>query len=64
MKVNREELRRRRELGGFSIRQLAEESGISKSALAYIEKGERGGSERTVKKLSQALNVDMEDIIK
>lgn len=62
MKIYRENLRRLRELGGFSIRQLATEAGISKSTLAYLERGEKQASEQTVKKLADALNVPMEDI--
>lgn len=46
-----------------SIRQLAQEVGISHSHLAYVERGERGASERVIKELAENLGVDMRDFL-
>ena len=63
MTINRPHLRRLREFAGKSIRQLAKEAEISHSHLAYVENGNRKPSEGVVKKLADALDVSMEDLI-
>ncbi len=63
MTIDRPELKRLREMAGLSQRQLAKEAGISHSEVAYIENGERNPREGTVKKLADALNAFMEDIL-
>lgn len=63
MQINRANLKRLREFSGRSIRQLARESGVSSSHLAYVEKGQRNPKEAVIKKLADALGVPMEDIV-
>lgn len=63
MTIDRTQLKRLREFAGFSIRQLARQAGISHSHLAYIERGQKGASEGVTKKLADALNVHMEELM-
>lgn len=63
MDIDPAQLRRLREFGGRSIRQLAKEAGISHSHLAYIENGRRKPKEAVIKKLADALDVPMEDLL-
>jgi transcriptional regulator with XRE-family HTH domain len=63
MDIDRKHLRRLREFSGKSIRQLAREAEISHSHLAYVESGKRKPKEGVVKKLADALDVSMNDLI-
>lgn len=63
MEINQTELKRLRQYAGLTIRDLAKQAGISHAHLAYIEKGERKPREGVTKKLADALNVSMEDIV-
>lgn len=63
MDIDRAYLRRLREFAGKSIRQLAKEAGVSHSHLAYVENGKRKPKEGVIKKLADALDVPIEDLI-
>jgi transcriptional regulator with XRE-family HTH domain len=55
------ELRRRRAL---SQRELARLSGVSFDTIAKLERGHREAQPRTVRRLSEALNVQPPELIK
>lgn len=48
---------------GLSQESLAKASGISRAMIAQIETGRKSGSVDTLKKLSTALDVDLDDLI-
>ncbi len=50
-------LRGAREEAGRTIRELEAESGVARSTIHALEKGERGAQGRTIKALAQALGV-------
>ena len=47
---------------GYSSEKLAEKSGISSSAINYIENGKRSPTLETLKKLADALDCCIEDL--
>ncbi len=47
---------------GYSVRELAHKSGVSSSAINYIENGKRSPSLDTLIKLSNALDCRIEDL--
>lgn len=51
-----------RERYNISLRELAKLTGISKSHLNYIEKGEREPSLSTIIRIAVALNIDIKDL--
>jgi DNA-binding Xre family transcriptional regulator len=51
-----------REHRGRSLRQLADRAGIGVGYLSQIETGERKGTVRTLKKIADALDVDLDDL--
>ena len=57
MRINKDSLRAVRERSGYSIRQLAEASGVSRSSISDIERGVQEPSPATVRNLAQALLV-------
>ena len=56
-------LRLWREYRGLSSAALAEKAGVSQSYISEIETGKKDGSVRTMKKLAEALNVSLDDIV-
>lgn len=46
----------------MSLAALAEQTGIGKGYLSQIENGEQTGTVETVKKLAEALGVDLDDL--
>lgn len=52
-----------REHRGLSQQQLAEEAGISKPYLSQLEAGRREASQRVIRRLAKALQVDFDDLI-
>lgn len=42
---------------GLSIQDFAQKTGLSKSFISRIEKGERKPSEKTIKQIAQRLNI-------
>jgi DNA-binding XRE family transcriptional regulator len=53
-----------REHRALSQQQLAEAAGISKPYLSQLECGRREASQRVIKRLAQALRVDLDDLIR
>ncbi len=51
-----------RERYNISLRELAKLTGISKSHLNYIEKGEREPSLSTIIRIAVALNIDEKEL--
>ncbi|HYU13444.1 MAG TPA: helix-turn-helix transcriptional regulator [Stellaceae bacterium] len=52
-----------REHRGLSQRDLAARAGLNFAYLSQVETGSRNGSIQTVKKLAEALGVDLDDLI-
>ena len=52
-----------RELRGLSARELADKTGISAAFLSEIENGKKEGGVSTLKKISQALGVTIDDLV-
>ncbi|WOG26295.1 helix-turn-helix transcriptional regulator [Endozoicomonas sp. 8E] len=52
-----------REYREFSQKGLHEKSGVSTSMISQIESGQKTGSIKTIRKLSEALNIDVDDIV-
>lgn len=50
-------LRRARKEAGYSVRELAEKSGVARSTISYLELGERSAQGRTARALAEALGV-------
>ena len=57
-------LREERERQNISKYALAERSGLSEQMIGYVERGMRNPSLETVLRLTQALKVDLGDIVK
>lgn len=56
-------LRYIREAKGMTLTALAEESGIARQTIAYIERGDRMTRAETVRKLAKGLGVDPLDLV-
>jgi DNA-binding XRE family transcriptional regulator len=52
-----------RELRGLNQSALAERSGVNRVQIADIEAGRKNGSVETVRKLAEALNVSIDDLV-
>ena len=57
-----ERLREIRERAGYSQMELAEKSGVSQDAISAIELGKRKPQGRTLRKLANVLDVEVEDL--
>jgi transcriptional regulator with XRE-family HTH domain len=62
--VDGAKLRELREDRAFSVRDLAEEAGISTDTITALEKGRRKAWPRNVRKLALALGVEPRDLMK
>ena len=47
----------------FTQRELAEKAQLSQATISYIENGDKSPTERTLKKLATALDVDIMELI-
>ena len=54
------ELRRRRVL---TLEELAEKAGVGRNTISRIERGETGAHGRTLRRLAQALSVDVAELV-
>ena len=52
-----------REYRGLSAKDLAEAAGITQAYLSQIETGKRDGTISTMKKIAEALKVDLDDLV-
>jgi len=52
-----------REYRGFTQQELADKVGVSHTMISLIESGKKKGSARTLKKIADALNIDMHELI-
>lgn len=52
-----------REYRGLSQQSVADAAGVSKTTISEIESGRKSGSIQTLKRIAQALNVDLDDIV-
>lgn len=56
-------LQRRRKASGLTLEQLAERSGVSKSMLSQIERGQANPTFAVLWGLTQALGIDLTDLV-
>jgi DNA-binding XRE family transcriptional regulator len=57
------ELRRHRLLQGYTVRELADEAGVTHSTIVELEQGHRGAQGSTLRKLAKALGVETKDLV-
>ena len=62
--VDGTKLRELRESQAFSVRDLAEEAGVSTDTITALEKGRRRAWPRNVRKLARALGVNPHELMK
>ena len=63
MEVNEERLREFRRLRAFSQQELADAAGVGRNTISRIERGETGAHGRTLRRLAQALSVDVAELV-
>ena len=63
MEVNVERLRELRRLRAFSQQDLADAAGLGRNTISRIERGETGAHGRTLRRLAQALSVDVAELV-
>jgi transcriptional regulator with XRE-family HTH domain len=63
MEVNVERLKKLRTLRAFSQQELADAVGVGRNTISRIERGETGAHGRTLRRLAQALRVDVAELV-
>jgi len=63
MEVNVERLREFRRMRAFSQQELADAAGVGRNTISRIERGETGAHGRTLRRLAQALSVDVAELV-
>ena len=63
MEVNVERLKEFRRLRAFSQQELADAAGVGRNTISRIERGETGAHGRTLRRLAQALSVDVAELV-
>ena len=63
MEVNVERLKEFRKLRAFSQQELADAAGVGRNTISRIERGETGAHGRTLRRLAQALSVDVAELV-
>ena len=63
MEVNVERLKELRTLRAFSQQELADAAGVGRNTISRIERGETGAHGRTLRRLAQALRVDVSELV-
>ena len=63
MEVNVKRLREFRRLRAFSQQELADAAGVGRNTISRIERGETGAHGRTLRRLAQALSVDVAELL-
>jgi transcriptional regulator with XRE-family HTH domain len=64
MEVNVKRLKELRRLRAYSQQDLADAAGIGRNTISRIERGETGAHGRTLRRLSEALRVDVAELVK
>ena len=62
--IDPEKLRRARHRKGYSLRELSEVSGSDHNRIWEYEKGRRNPQPRTIRRLAEALDVEVVDLLK
>ena len=57
-------LKELRQLRAMSQEELSEESGVGRTTISRIERGETGAQGRTLRRLAKALGVGVEELVK
>ncbi|MBU6400149.1 MAG: helix-turn-helix domain-containing protein, partial [Verrucomicrobia bacterium] len=57
-------LREEREKRGFSLNALAQKAGLSRQMVSYVEQEARNPSLETLLRITEALDVRLEDVIR
>jgi transcriptional regulator with XRE-family HTH domain len=63
MEVNVERLREFRRRCALSQQELADAAGVGRNTISRIERGETGAHGRTLRRLAQALSVDVAELV-
>ncbi len=63
MEVNVERLKEFRRLRALSQQELADAAGVGRNTISRIERGETGAHGRTLRRLAQALSVDVAELV-
>ena len=58
-----ERLKEFRRLRAFSQQELADAAGVGRNTISRIERGETGAHGRTLRRLAQALSVDVAELV-
>ncbi len=64
MEVDVKRLKELRRLRAFSQQELANAAGLGRNTISRIERGETGAHGRTLRRLAQALRVDVAQLVK
>ncbi len=59
-----EKLKELRRLRAFSQQELADASGVGRNTISRIERGDTGAHGRTLRRLAEALRVDVAELVK
>ena len=63
VEVNVKRLKELRRLRAFSQQDLADAAGLGRNTISRIERGETGAHGRTLRRLAQALGVDVAQLV-
>ena len=63
MEVNVKRLNELRRLRAFSQQELADAAGLGRNTISRIERGATGAHGRTLRRLAQALGVDVAELV-
>ena len=64
MRTNVERLKELRGLRAYSQEDLADGGGVGRNTISRIERGETGAHGRTLRRLAEALGVDVAELVK
>ena len=63
MEVNVERLREFRRMRALSQQELADAASVGRNTISRLERGETGAHGRTLRRLAQALSVDVAELV-
>ncbi len=64
MEVNVERLKELRKLRALSQQELADAASVGRNTISRIERGETGAHGRTLRRLADALSVDVAELVR